>query len=1226
MARKAVQGYTEKSYYDNTKYSGVVATTDPLNEGYFKHLVNFDISDTGQSLTPRKGYLTTALRGVEDTDALIPLSRNTIIFKEHETQAHIIYDFQNGEGYIADISAYNLENKLLPIKNKVINKDWDTVLDYLLKKSTAAQAQYDIICDTPPPEGVGYDLVEINQEQFNTRVAAGESSYLFDMKGLYSDSSTASAVIVKSAINLNNPDGYANLYAMATAGIKVIESIWHHLGSDVHQYWRVVPDASYTKSELLKAIQPALTVNPSTKIEHIMDSNGIGKTVLKVEYVDDTGQFPFLLSIYYRKDDVTILGVEYPGNTLVFEVVDTSRQPSLDFNNRNIASPDSIIPSPMQNLYERTERPDGHVNTVGPFLYVQSPNGQYMINHCYPYVRYKFTPHFNLEPASFTLNDPGILGVYHWAYRFDIVSTAHEATKDPLKQDILFRSQWMQYQGPNVQPTPIFPDPRTYLENCNLTGYVDKNLRNFKGARYIIQVVPADVTEHGQTAGFIGTGGSYVSPKKPDAMIISEITTLYNYWASCVNNIKSMKTLRDNLKKMEDEYGALFYVSYEGDAYRSGRDYGNFDEYAGRADVWQCMERDSQYNTSYTARFMTSEQLIEYIEQKHVFDASVGASSLETNTILAFKLLPYSCTITFTYPDVDAGTTTISYEWWFRELDGWAVTPNIHPTHIMVYNLYSGYSLYEFYRQEGGTYIVGTSVEALDTNSDLPDFESEDVIKNGYHIIFYIRPYKKTDIDEAVVGTSDTDIYKTFLAYEVMKTTWDASTTYIVDHHIQYGFDSLTVTTIPEALTKEPQDIRDAKHQLVFDDSYLVLWHNNMLYISEQGDYYYFKKDSKKEFPERIVKVIQFKNILLVFTVQHLYAVYQGEVPTTVNGEPAVEIQWLKQTVLYNIMASDRYADVIQVFNEMVLFYSEDGQLFMIKPSTMIDSETRFSLKYFNQAANDILMNYDTYINERLQDYGSDLQIAKDQVQIKALISVNFIKIFYYVPGVITYILIYDVINNRYVVYDTMTFTEISDKMFIDSGELYLTVHDEKLYFTLPHTEMYQQDNIVDISITDNLRSVGIHGLIDTGNLNLNNHLNKRFRDLHVVYKNLSASKLLFGVETLMDDVLTRHCYDSQIQVQEIGGTSYYVPVTVPADVNSDEAGDGDGVLHDINHNIFEERNLLMDFGDYTSSKLLTHRTSILGLGKVLRLRLQFISKGKYKVQSFGIIYKERRV
>ena len=54
MARKAIRGYTEKSYYDNTSFKGIVATTDPLNEGSFAHMVNFDISDTGSSVKPRE--------------------------------------------------------------------------------------------------------------------------------------------------------------------------------------------------------------------------------------------------------------------------------------------------------------------------------------------------------------------------------------------------------------------------------------------------------------------------------------------------------------------------------------------------------------------------------------------------------------------------------------------------------------------------------------------------------------------------------------------------------------------------------------------------------------------------------------------------------------------------------------------------------------------------------------------------------------------------------------------------------------------------------------------------------------------------------------------------------------------------------------------------------------------------------------------------------------------
>ena len=92
MARKAIKGYAEKNYYDNLKFSGVTASTDALNEGSFKHLVNFDIADTGSSLTPRKGYLTTTLEGCS-----IPY--NCIYFQDIKTNEYIfIYNDNTQEG------------------------------------------------------------------------------------------------------------------------------------------------------------------------------------------------------------------------------------------------------------------------------------------------------------------------------------------------------------------------------------------------------------------------------------------------------------------------------------------------------------------------------------------------------------------------------------------------------------------------------------------------------------------------------------------------------------------------------------------------------------------------------------------------------------------------------------------------------------------------------------------------------------------------------------------------------------------------------------------------------------------------------------------------------------------------------------------------------------------------------------------------------------------------
>ena len=94
MARKSVKGYAEKNYYDVTRFSGgIIATNDPLNEGYFKHLVNFDISDMGQSITPRKGFLTTTCK--DDKNNIITFNSNTIYYYDASIGKWVFMDFSD---------------------------------------------------------------------------------------------------------------------------------------------------------------------------------------------------------------------------------------------------------------------------------------------------------------------------------------------------------------------------------------------------------------------------------------------------------------------------------------------------------------------------------------------------------------------------------------------------------------------------------------------------------------------------------------------------------------------------------------------------------------------------------------------------------------------------------------------------------------------------------------------------------------------------------------------------------------------------------------------------------------------------------------------------------------------------------------------------------------------------------------------------------------------------
>lgn len=1085
MSRRAIQGYTEKSYYENTKYSGLIATGDPLNEGYFKHLVNFDIADTGMSVKPRKGYLTTTLRHNDEQKTLINLSTNTIMFKEHSVQEYIIYDFDNNKGYIADVSEYNIDEKLLPVTNTVSILNWDEVVTYLKN-----------------------NIPEINT------------------------------------------------YAQ-----------------------------SVSYSALISYIQQHLLHDTTNKIEHIIDINGVRKTLIKVaieDTIDDASsvfeKHEFILAIYYRRDAVTTVTPNLPANTLVFEVLDMNVQHSYDMSVRNIASNKSIIPANMQTLYNLTpgdplERPDGHISNVG-MIYVRNPDKDYMLQHVYKSEKYTLLPYFDLNPAAYHENLE-VEADAKWAYRFDVVST-----NDNSK---ISKGSWFTYNGKNNFPTHIFPTP------TDSVIYGDYEEVHYKGTKYVITVIPLS-TDFASTRDYDQGDGSYSNVPTD----WSTYKTRYESWYATLENVNDKESF---IKAMED---FDFLVRFDVRDLRGDIDL-LYSPVSDNADY----NRDSS-DVSYSSDFKTKQDILDLIEQ-----------GFFTEYNITFRLLPISVKLTTYYPGAED-----TYQFEFCELNYFEVVKDTYDFMLEKYDKHGDVKeKFNWHFYENDEYIVGIDTDTLQTRLDDADY-----FKNGYSVIMYMRPYIPAEL-----------VNMAFHAREQLKSAWTVSA-FTSTRQVVYGYDDLTVTKYVEYQKDDPANIQNADNMIMFRDSYLVVWKDNNVYISEQGVHNYFKAEAHKSFSEPVVKVLEYKNILLVFTTQHLYAIYEASLDKTVmdaEGNPTVQstLYWASQRVLYNILTSRKYADAIQVFNEMVLFYSEEGQLFMIKPSTMINDETRFSLKYFNKAANDILVNYDTYINERLFNYNIDYRVTKEEVQIKSLISVNYIKIFYYVPGYITYILIYDVLNNRYYAYDTLTFHNIKDKLYIDSGELYITTDNQSTYLTIPYTESNKQDSNVDMSITNDFKKIAISSLIDTGNMNLNNHLKKRFRDLHVIFKNINSSKLLFNVESVLDDIVSHPYYNTQLEVQDIGGVSYFM--TVPKSNNNDlieliditQVSDAatNAFTYALEQGLFEN-NILLDFSGYTSSKLLTHKTSVLGMGKVFRLKLQFISKGVFKIQSFGVVYKERRV
>lgn len=1184
MARRAVQGYSEKSYYENGRFLGLLATNDPLQEGYLKHLVNFDIADTGLSIKPRKGFLTTTLAqytpaytipaGYTNVDRVYNLStstpQGTLPNPANHTEGdYVLWTTGNPYGlYILTGGQWVLVNDSVELS--VLSNPTE---DYMYLAGT--QSVYSMTYADP-----------IDVDPVTTYIPLSTSTII------YKDSSTQEYVVY----DLVAKEGYLcdiSRYKVINNIMPVSSTIGNLDWSNVYTYLvDTVPEIKTIQTEFNTStlfenyIQSILSIYKHDVVS-MVNSIGIKKTVVKVRVHDDEESIDhiFFLAMYYRESSSVILNLA--ADTLVFEAINMTEHPDYTTFVHNIASGKSIIPADMQTLYEATydgegvvlttDRPDGHTSNVSPLIYTKNAEDKYITKQIYRGVNYIFKPYFSLNPPGFDIND----STAKWAYRFDIHST--KSYKGDPNEGIICRGNWLNYDATNAR---VFePSGMGAHDFTN----EDLKLRHYNGTRYIIMVIPELVQ---------GTIVYDKTAEPPEALApgdLSGYTLSMNQstWITKINDMSTRKTIREQIATM----AARFIVI---DLHQDPGHTANADFLTDVMDVIKGQNVNVQED--YETMSITALELAEMIDNDSFVDHN-----------FTFRLFAGVIAAE------EAGVGGSTYRWYFID-NNYMVDPD-------------GQSIFTVWDRYGSLYTshkfndagLGIDLDTILSSPLFPDLKADGFFDNGIAITFYMRPYEPTEIN------------KTAAEIEVLKVAWE-STPYVASTNLSYGYDSLAVTYVDEIVEIHPTNIETSKDYIVYNDNTLVTWKGNTLYISEPGVWGYFKDINKKEFDETIYKVIVFKESLLVFTAQHLYAVFQVVEERLIPGtEPPVTesyVYWAKQKVLYNILTDLKYVDAIKVFNEFVLFYSADGQLFLIKPNTMIDSETRFNLKYFNQGANDILLNYTEYINERLANYNINHSVVKEDVQIKTQVSINFIKIYYYVPGYITYILLFDVINNRFYVYDTIAFTDIHDKMFIDSGDLILTKHQDKLYFTIPYKEANTMDANVDMSVVNNFKKIAISGLVDTGNLNLNNHLRKRFDMLHNVFKNLSTSKLLYNVETIIDDIVSHPFYDTQLEVHDIGGISYYV--TVPKTDNNDlidliganqiSASGAKAFKYVMDNNSYEDDSILMDFAEFTSSKLLTHRASIRGMGKVLRIKMQFISKGDFKIQSFGVVYKERRL
>lgn len=1191
MARKAVQGYTEKSYYENTEFRQTVATSDPLTEGSFAMICNLDIADTGKSVKPRKGFITTTFKNNENN--VVNLSTKIIYFKDNKSLKHIVIDLDNfatNAAHLVDISSYNIDKGLLKGAQPIEN----------------------------------YDIE--------------------DLKNLFVDE-------------------------------------WGKSNNDEKVFAQTVFKDSTIVSDITS--------------KSILDINGVSSYIFKLKY---SNSFSYYLKVYYNlKDD-----------KLVLSLVDTEEQtrtvnPSL----RNLASSKSLIPNPIRYIETDPNIP-GVTEAHGLPVLIKTIENKYLTTQI-PEVYRNNLAGLTLEP-TFYLQEPSKhvsgTGTNKWAFRWDIIKMAD--ANNPTVNKVIYQTPWrtldtldtpLETQNKVIDELIIKEQNerntrKTYIMvvNYDLAEYSQHSME-YKKRRIFDYDKTISEIDYDENVKYVGANvfESFASNayEQGDILTLRNATSFGDFSGSSVAEVNQM------LQKIYDDpsNNTSTFNFFQ----RNRFNFIAVDELASLLDesvedVLNKLNTKSKFKrtgTHYPHNFPSSDQEIDtpYIEipeevlkKVKFYDINALHKSIHENVKnnITISIVPLLITASFRselydqksylYMDIrnvlvdgykahanDDPVVSNTYLAWLidptiqgdnfvRPQDWWDLEIEDRFQAIIFYQtseqLLIDDVLYDF---------NNLSIQEVE-NTLKNNYNEESIFSKGLSILLYLKPYNEQDLYNIKDVSNDIILIENS-AWSLSSFTLSGTYTWQYSDKPEY---------INEFETDEHNNIQESKNFIIFKDR-LIVYHKNFVYMSEEGTYNIFLNKLKFEFTEEVLKVIEFKTILLVFTTQHLYAIYEkeftrleeetvspteeGKAPTTRTKEVKYN-EWVKQPVLYNISTSRKYLKTIQVFNQMVLFYSNEGQLYMIKPSTTIDSETQFSIQYFNKSANNIFANYDEYINQRLLQYAkitsedfSDF-ITKDDVEVNAIMDIDKIIITYSVSKrgkEITMFLVYDVVNNRYIVYDTLSFSGIVQPDYIDNGYLYVTQDTQATYFTMPYLKNNNTDENVDLNFANGLQKKPIYTLLDTGVIDLNNHLMKRFKEFYITLKNLDATNILYNVEVVIDDVVIKNFYAPSARVIMSNGPDETLTIDKATEKELNEifgliqtfgvSGSRDNIeSYELFKENFYEDNKLLKLETINSNKMIEYKTQILGRGKSLRLRIQFISKGDYKLQSYGIVYKERRV
>lgn len=1305
--KKYVSSYSEKLYYDNTVFYGILASTDANYEGYFKQLVNFDIADTGLSLQPRKGFLATALHLSDNTYVSLNYE-HTIYYQDHSTGVYYFIDFTNArQQYIIDEDARATITTLIAQLEYLGGTDlyigYDDTKDMYYETATKSYTTFErlqeiINQETDKPMYMRYQNLQTLLTNYNS--ATKNSVNYID--------------VYKSDISTVNNSKYIEATKVSTI-----------VGNAAKQEDKVYLFDYIDDLNVISTISPI----SSHQALYAKDTNLVDRNVIKCTYGDE-GNCIWLEFKYNEDDDAMLI--------TICNTNDNSKY--VDLQNRNIASFDSVVPDPLYKIYTAEEVENyGIYYSSFPIIYAYKGN----VNKTYQMLYTSTLSGLNIAPSFYLI--PPEEG-YEWVYTYSFYSTSASATdtdnqvydSDLYKLDgttyrFNLKTMFINYiesfitdygyaisDGCITRPSAISDTDDYALTLYNRLSW-NSETSNTEGIdRVSLSDVFNDATDTSKVLLI------YVCPKKSlditisDAHTMTSVYMLFNEVCSKLtletySNVASWLTQNNNFlygallsildipslkSKLSDD--CIYYIQTFNNITGTINSYTNTENNV--ESDFMSIQQTALTTPIYISYAGNKEKTSETTLEKKYYTKNELLDYLSVNAITDIIVKPFLNHIHLTvYADV--GTTDTSAKV-VNEYKGKYVNAlwqqyfnnyfrDLTDTNQLEYDVY--------------TTIAGSPSESL--MSDVADaFEGMFIIKNNdnnnfYPNIYYYAKIPTNDLLDIQVcvpyvytsSTQGSSVFNTNFVfnydeasekkirdlinkkyfskginmsmYFIQAPLIDYTKLYNNGIHfksrallinstsyqnsisigLRSGADEDKQYKIDTEPTEDAYIIRKASDWCVFysvEGYRLVVWGDNKVYVSEPGvssttDYNYFKEDMKFQYAQPVVKVLPYKDMLIVFTTENMYSIFPYEITESVASgtDEDGNTTYTQSTttvyntlpVLYNISTSRKFKDVIQIYNSMILFYSTDGQLYVITPSSTIDSDTVFSIKYLNKSANDILLNYTTYINSRLkQVYGFE-EVTVDDIIVNASATLSYIKLFYSVQKYnYTYILLFNTTSNKFTVYDTITLGKVNEIFHCGDAEVYLSVNANNKYnlvtqysqpSILPEENLTkeEQGSNCDYVTSDYyvFEKKDINTEIDTGILFLNNQWMKRFRNLRTIYKNLDATVLEFTTNVIIDDVYVDTILDDYIEVKNING--YYAIEKKKDDVDLLERPT-DCV------ELLEHNTALFDFSAYNSNKILTHVSSIPSMGKHIEVQLRFKSKGKYKIQGFALVYKEHGV